>query len=114
MKNQDTLQKVKSLIENKYSKIKDLKVSVYPEGKMMVGFDWMNYLPGNPPEGVYPFHETNFRFDMTDMRSVDEIFSYFDKSIQNNLSWAKQNDEKYAKEFGEKLNYSFDYSLIDA
>lgn len=106
------LDKVKSLLEKKYTKISDLEIYVYPESHMRVGFDFMNY--DGTPSGRYAFHETNFRFDMTEMRSVDEIFNYFDKSIQNQLIWQKANDESYAKEFNKPLNYKYDYSLIDA
>jgi len=106
------LNKVKSLLEKKYSKIKDLEICVWPETDMQVGFNFMNY--DGTSTGRYPFNEINFRYDMSEMRSVEEIYNYFDKAIQQKLKWHKENDEDYAKEFNKPLKYKYDYSLIDA
>jgi len=120
MKNsqKEVLEKVKSKIEKKYSKIKDLEILVEYR-RIQVGFGWTNYLHGNPPQGRYPFHEINYSFDLSEsflgktLTTTKDIFNFLDGRIQEELKWQKRIDEDYAKEHNKKIEYKFDYSIID-
>lgn len=110
MKYLNSLVDVKNALEKKYSAgISDFHLYIDKSGLSKVikgGFYEMSC--GN---NRYYFHEIHAGKDENE--SYDELYSYIDKAIQKKLKWQKEQDENYAQEFNKKIEYKFDYSLIN-
>lgn len=105
----DSIKDVCNKLNDKYSTIKDFKL--YVSGDIIKGgFYKMNY--NNTPQGEYYFHETFCR--LTDsINDFNKLFKYANSVIQKQLKNQKFYDEEFAKEENIKVNYKFDYSLIE-
>lgn len=108
----NSLQEISDQLNKKYSKIDGFKTFVFGD-TVRGGFYEMNYLNGESYADYY-FHETfgriNPKYNVNDYK---DLFLYLDKAIQRQLKWQKKQDETYAAEFNKKVNYLFDYSLIN-
>jgi len=105
-KNFNSLQEIAEKLNAEYAKIEDFNVIAFQEGTIRGGFYQMNY--NGRPDGEYYFHETFGRLETT----YDELYVNLDETIQKQLKFQKEVDEKYAREFGLTVNYKYDYSLI--
>ena len=114
----NSLQEVSNKLNDKYSKITDFNTQVIDD-VVKGGFYKMTYADRLANNGIvsYYFHETFGRLYPQEPYNVvtyNDLFNYLDNTIQKQLRWQKSQDEKYSEEFGKKLVYKYDYSLIDA
>ena len=98
MKTYNNLNQVAEDLNEKYSKIKDFDVFVMND-VVRGGFYKMQFL------------NTNTYSD--DEMTYNEFFDLLDKRVQEKLTWQKESDEAYARDYNKKVVYKFDYSLIE-
>lgn len=112
--NFQTVQDVLDALNARFSFIDDFMVFVNPAStadnrKIYGGFYKMNY--NGRPDGEYFFHDSTARID--DHPTLIELYRSFEMSMIQKLRWQKYSDEEYASETGTKVNYRYDYSILD-
>lgn len=116
--NFNSLQEVANALKDRFSFISDFDVYVsrtklstgeVVETSINGGFYKMNY--NGRPDGEYFFHEYTIR--LGDHADLADAYSLFEEVMIQKLRWQKRSDESFAKEFNHKVDYKYDYSILD-
>lgn len=112
--NIEILKEVAAALNVAFAFIADFKV-YQTENVIKGGFCNMSYRCPVLGEMVhYKFHDLFIRLEADKVResSFEEIFKKAHIQILEDLKWHKACDEAYAKEYEKKIEYKYDYSIL--